>query len=102
MHDGMDFLIMANHHTGWLMVKKVTSTSNESVTKKLHGWFADLSVPMYLTSNTGPQYRSSGFTTLCELWGIWLNPSSAYYPQSNGHAEQGYGEEHQEPGEQDS
>ena len=44
-------------------------------------------MPVRLTSDGGPQFKSSTFKTFCDEWGIKHDPSSPYHHQANGAAE---------------
>ena len=48
---------------------------------------SDVGVPTRLTTDGGPQFRSSAFASFCSEWNICHDPSSPYNPQSNGAAE---------------
>ena len=49
----------------------------------------DHGIPKVFESDNGPQFSSVGFQSFLKEWGIKWRPSSPYYPQSNGLAENG-------------
>ena len=53
----------------------------------LTSWFTDVGVPVTMTTDGGPQFKSTDFNTFCAEWGITHNVSSPYNHQSNGAAE---------------
>ena len=66
----------------------LTSTSTEKVTQCLVKWFQDFGFPKSIRTDGGPQFRGP-FDQWCEDNSIIHELSSAYNPQSNGHAENG-------------
>ena len=58
----------------------------EAVTTILHDWFLEHGKPVSIRSDGGPQFRDK-FTHWCENQNIHHELSSAYYHESNGHAE---------------
>ena len=49
--------------------------------------FVDTGVPTRLRSDGGPQFKAHIFQEMLKKWNVVWVPSSAHYPQSNGHAE---------------
>ncbi len=49
--------------------------------------FTDTGVPTRLRSDGGPQFKAHVFQEMLKKWNVVWGPSSAHYPQSNGHAE---------------
>ena len=49
----------------------------------------DHGIPKVFENDNGPQFSSVGFQSFLKEWGIKWRPSSPYYPQSNGLAENG-------------
>ena len=57
------------------------------VSHALTACFTDLGVPVRLNSDGGPQFDALFTQTMLKEWGVIWSPSSAHYPQANGHAE---------------
>ena len=50
-------------------------------------WMDDFGYPLFIRTDNGPQFREP-FKRWCGIKGISHVTSSAYHPESNGHAEQ--------------
>jgi transposase InsO family protein len=85
---GKDYLVITDKYTGWLDVYDMNrSTDTERVLNSLLKWSSIMGVPIRLTSDNGPQFKSLEFANFCKKWMIKHDPSSPYHPISNGHAE---------------
>ena len=58
-----------------------------AVCSRLRDWFIKYGVPDEIASDGGPPFQSYQYTQFLQTWGVKQRTSSAYYPQSNGHAE---------------
>ena len=85
---GWQFLVLTDKFSGWPFVGKCGRTaSTQDVINLLTSWFTDVGVPVTMTTDGGPQFKSTAFNTFCAEWGITHNVSSPYNHQSNGTAE---------------
>ncbi|XP_065180051.1 uncharacterized protein K02A2.6-like [Sycon ciliatum] len=85
---GFEYLVLTDKFSGWPFVGRCgRSATTSDVTKHLVQWMSDVGVPTRLTTDGGPQFRSSAFASFCPEWNICHDPSSPYNPQSNGAAE---------------
>ena len=50
-------------------------------------WFSRFGVPLYITTNQGPQFESNLFAELAKLLGFAHMRSAPYHPQANGNIE---------------
>ena len=83
---GHDYLIMADRYSGFPFIKQLRKTDTATITRTLLSWFHDYGFCSTLRSDGGPQFRTE-FNQFCDQHGISHETSSAYNPQSNGHAE---------------
>ena len=85
---GKQYLIYVDRKSGWPMVKMYNqdATAKKLITT-LRKFFSATGVPELLRSDNGPQFVATEFRKFLSEWGVRINPSSPYYPQSNGHAE---------------
>ena len=81
------YLILADRYSGWPEVGKLKRTGTSDVTDLLQQWFIQHGKPCQIRHDGGPNVDSKEFEDWCKSQGIEHIPSSAYYPQSNGHAE---------------
>ena len=85
---GKQYLIYVDRKSGWPMVKMY---NQEATAKKLintlRKFFSATGVPEVFRSDNGPQFVATEFRKFLFEWGVRINTSSPYYPQSNGHAE---------------
>ena len=84
--NGQDFLICADRFSGWPMVEPLRKLNTAEVIKIFEEWFIEIGKPVRIRADGGPQFRTE-FDVWCESKGIVRELSSAYYPESNGHAE---------------
>lgn len=63
--------------------------TSEIMGKCLLLWCAQFGFPRRITTDGGPQFKSSDCARICEKWGILHEPSSPYNHESNGFAEAG-------------
>ena len=79
---------MVDHFSGFPFVAHLKSTTTKTILNRLSTWFMDFGFPHIIRSDGGPQFRSE-FNAYCKTHNIKKQRSSAYYPQSNGLAENG-------------
>ena len=80
------YLVMVDRFSGFPFVAHLRSLTTSAVVKVLLSWFQDFGFPATIRSDGGPQFRTE-FEDFCAKHCIKKETSSAYYPQSNGLAE---------------
>ena len=83
----MDYLMVGDYFSKYLLVMKIPNTSTHSVIKELGMIFTEFGCPFVLKSDNGPCYTSRKFHDFLEFYRIHHITSSPHYPQSNGFAE---------------
>ena len=81
------FLITVDYYSRYFELDEMTSTTSNSVIKKLCHHFARHGIPETLISDNGPQYISEEFKRFSNAWDFKHVTSSPLYSQSNGLAE---------------
>ena len=84
--DGADYLVAVDRFSGFPFVAPLRRPSTACVTKALKRWFLDWGIPGSIRADSGPCFRQE-FNEFCTASDIARETSSAYHPQSNGHAE---------------
>ncbi|XP_045133356.1 uncharacterized protein LOC123517408 [Portunus trituberculatus] len=88
MYGGKDYLMYADHFSGWPCIAEYGREATSRATLKLlRSIFKDLGVPVRLGTDGGPQFSSSAFRSFVKRCDINHVLSSTRYSQSNGHAE---------------
>ena len=87
--EGCPYFVTADCFRGWPCIYdfKGNHTPSNVLIDICRELFINYSVPEEISSDGGPQFTSSSFQIFMKNWGIKHRLSSAYYPQSNGHAE---------------
>jgi hypothetical protein len=71
--------------TRWPEVVPLSSTTAaDCAAALLTTWISRFGLPAIITSDRGPQFTSSLWSSLCSLLNIHHQPTTAYHPQSNG------------------
>ena len=83
----MDFLVVGDYLTKFLIMRKIPNTSTHAVIKELGMIFTEFGRPFILRSNNGPCYHSREFPQFLKFYQINHTTSSSHHPQSNGFAE---------------
>ena len=83
----MDYLVVGDYFSKFLIVRKISNTSTHMVIKELGMIFTEFGRPFVLKSGNGLCYTSREFHDFLEFYKIHHITSSLYYPQSNGFAE---------------
>ena len=83
----MDFLVVGDYFTKFLIVKKIPNTSTHSMIKELGMIITEFGCPFVLKSDNGTCYSSREFHDFLEFYKIHHVTNSPHYPQSNGFAE---------------
>ena len=83
---GREYLLMVDRLSGYLWVKKMSSTTTAATCAVLETWFVDFGYPDRIRTDNGPQFRGL-FKQYCQEKGIKHETSSPYFPRSNGAAE---------------
>ena len=84
---GNKYLIFADQYTGWVEVVLMKEPTVNWVCEQLRAWFCTYGAPEELSSDGGPPFQSHEYARFLSNWGIRQHLSSAYFAQSNGHAE---------------
>ena len=82
----MDYLVVGDYFSKYLLVRKIPNSSTHSVIKELGMIFTEFVCPFVLKSDNGLCYTSREFHNFLEFYKIHIT-SSPHYPQSNGFAE---------------
>ena len=87
--EGCPYFVTADCFRGWPCIYdfKGNHTPSNVLIDICRELFINYGVPEEISSDGGPQFTSSSFQIFMKNWGIKHRLSSAYYPQSNGHAE---------------
>ena len=83
----VDYLLVVDCYSRYIEVAKLTSTTAASVISHLKSILSHYGIPETVTSENGPQYSASVFTSFAEDYGFKRITSSPKYPQANGAAE---------------
>lgn len=84
---GGDFILIADHYSGFTDFRKLKTTTSEEVILVLRQWFSVHGIPEIFESDGGPQYSSNKFKEFAREWKFEHRLSSPHYPRSNGFAE---------------
>ena len=86
---GRRFPVYTDRYTGWVAVSEPAQDRNDGRTLIciLREWFGTYWVPEEISTDGDPPFTSYLVCTFITFWDIRSQLSSAYYPQSNGHAE---------------
>ena len=83
----IDFLVVGDYFTKYLIVRKLPNSSTHVVIKELGMIFTEFGQPFVLRSDNGSCYSSREFQQFLEFYQINHTTSSPHYLQSNGFAE---------------
>ena len=88
---GYYYLVSVDRFSNWPDVKQVRKSDNNTGTagliKALKHLFTGFGVPLELSSDGGPEFKSHELGDFLTRWGVHHRQSSAYHPRSNGRAE---------------
>lgn len=83
----IDFLIVIDYFSKFLIVNKMSSKTASSVCSTLRNIFTTHGIPMEIVSDNGPPFTSEEVINFAKKYDIQLTTSSPYYPRSNGMVE---------------
>ena len=83
----MDYLVIGDYFSKFLLVRKIPNTSTHSVIKELGMIFTEFGCPFVLKSDNSPCYTSREFHDFLEFYKVHHIMSSPHHLQSNGFAE---------------
>ena len=86
-HEGKKYLVMADRFTGYLWAKHLKKLTSKDCIDTLNGWFRHFGYPWHLRSDGAANFTSAEFEQFMKDHNINHQVSSAYYSESNGHAE---------------
>ena len=88
---GNHYLIVVDRLTNWADVRKAKPKTDEAGTQGLMDLFREVfrnyGVPLEISSDGGPEYKSREFENFLQRWGVRHRLSSAHHAASNGRAE---------------
>lgn len=85
--DGLNFLIIVDYFSKFVIVNKLHSKTADSVISALKNIFSMHGLPLEIFSDNGPPFNSADFSNLATKYEIKLTTSSPHYPRSNGMVE---------------
>ena len=87
--NGMNFLVMACRFSGWLSAWYVGKGDFDAdrLIEILREYFSTFSVPAEMSSDFGPQFKSSKLAQFLQRYGVHHRQSSSYFAHSNCRAE---------------
>ena len=87
--NGMNFLVMACRYSGWLSAWYVGKGEfdTDRLIEILREYFSTFSVPAEMSSDFGPQFKSSKLAQFLQRYGVHHRQSSSYFAHSNCRAE---------------
>ena len=78
-------LTAADRFTRWLEAVPIQKTNTCTVAQAyIQNWVARFGVPLHMTSDRGPQFVSELWSSMSNLLGTDLHPTTSYHPQANG------------------
>ena len=83
----MDYLVVGDYSSKFLLVRKIPNTSTHLVIKELRMIFIEFGCPLVLKNDSGLCYTSREFHNFLEFYRIHHITSSPHCPQNNGFAE---------------
>ena len=83
----MDYLVVGDYFSKFLIVRTIPNTTTHAVIKELGMIFTEFGRPFLLKSDNGPCYTSREFHEFLEFYQVHHITNSPHYPQSNGFAE---------------
>ena len=85
--DGKDYIVIVDYFSRFPEIKRLKSTTTQSVVNTLKTTFARYGIPEVVRSDNGPQFSSQEFTQFAEKYNFKHITSSPHFPASNGQAE---------------
>ncbi|XP_033937726.1 uncharacterized protein [Pseudochaenichthys georgianus] len=90
-YGGRHYLVVGDRLSGWVEVLSSTAgtalVGSAGLVQHLRSFFATFGVPEELSSNGGPEFKTSHTEDFLCLWHVKHRVSSVSFPQSNGRAE---------------
>ncbi|XP_059085642.1 uncharacterized protein LOC131882504 [Tigriopus californicus] len=87
-YGGRYFLAFVDRYSGWPCYDSYgKAPSTTEVVKSLKTIFTQYGIPIKMRTDVGSQFASTEFMKFCHKEKVHLMISSAFYAQSNGHAE---------------
>lgn len=85
--DGKDYIVIVDYFSRFPEVKRLQSTTTQSIINTLKTMFARYGIPEIVRSDNGPQFSSQEFTQFAQKYNFKHITSSPHFPASNGQAE---------------
>ena len=83
----MDFLIVADVFSKYILVRKLPNSTSAAVCIELSMIVTELGLPHIIRSDNGPCYNSKEFQQFLQCYSITHQTSSPNHPRSNGFVE---------------
>ena len=85
--NGRYFFVLVDAHSKWVEIYNTTGTSTKDTIDCLNHSFSIFGLPVSITSDNGPCFKSSEFSEFLRVRGIIHSCSAVYHPSTNGLAE---------------
>ena len=85
--DGKDYIVLVDYFSRFPEVKRLQTTTTQSVVNTLKTMFARYGIPEVVRSDNGPQFSSKEFSQFAEKYNFQHITSSPHFPASNGQVE---------------
>ena len=84
--NGFKYLLTAvDRFTRWPVAIPLVDISAQSVCEAFaYGWVAHFGVPAVITTDRGSQFSSATFQQMTKTWGVKIQMTTPYHPESNG------------------
>ena len=87
-YENKKYMIIKDKASGFIDVKQTKDQTTAEAQRCVHEWSFTFGLPHKIKTDGGPAFRE-GFQSYLVGLGIGHTPTSAYNPESNGHAERG-------------
>ena len=86
-NDGKRFLVMSDRFSGFLWARMLKKIASKDIIRTLKDWYTSFGYPWSLRSDGAKNFVSYDMEQFFKAHGCDHEVSSAYFAQSNGHAE---------------
>ncbi len=80
-------IVLVDYFTKWVEAEPLSSIESSDVIKFLTNVFARHGIPEILITDNGPQFTSDATKGFLDLYGVYVQFTSTYHPESNGQVE---------------
>ena len=85
--NGKRYLLIIDYFTKYIEIQQMNTTNANAVITAFKSCYARFSIPDELITDQGPPFNSTELKNFHSEWNIHHNPSTPYYPRSNGQVE---------------